>query len=108
VPATQRWHDLAFTLARAEKQSTNRQAWLAGILHTALHDAVIVTWAAQYQFNRNPPSQMVPDVSPLVLITGAVPAPGVVLEPSYPSEHKVRDIAVGPDGQGLPQAAALW
>ena len=36
VPATQRWHNLAFALARAEKQSPNRQARLAGILHTAL------------------------------------------------------------------------
>jgi hypothetical protein len=83
VPATQRWHDLAFTLARAEKQSANRQARLAGILHTALHDAVITTWATKYQFNRKPPDQIAPDVTPVVLITGAVPAP----EPSYPSEH---------------------
>jgi membrane-associated phospholipid phosphatase len=83
VPATQRWHDLAFALARAEKQSANRQAYLVGILHTALHDAVIATWAAKYQFNRKPPSQMAPDVTPVVLITGSIPA----LEPSYPSEH---------------------
>jgi membrane-associated phospholipid phosphatase len=84
VPATQRWHDLAFTLARAAPpQSPNRQAYLAAILHTALHDAVIVTWAAKYQFNRKPPSQMAPDVTLVVPITGAVPA----LEPSYPSEH---------------------
>jgi len=83
VPATQRWHDLAFVLARAEKQSPNRQARLATILHTALHDAVIATWAAKYQFNRKPPSQLAPDVIPAVLITGA----GTVPEPSYPSEH---------------------
>src|SRR6266581_1857000 len=83
VPATQRWHDLAHTLARAEKQSLNRQARLATILHTALHDAVIATWAAKYQFNRKPPSRMAPDVTPAVLITGVVSAP----EPSYPSEH---------------------
>jgi membrane-associated phospholipid phosphatase len=83
VPATQRWHDLAHTLARAEKQSLNRQARLAAILHTALHDAVIATWAAKYQFNRKPPSQMVPDVTPVALITGVVSVP----EPSYPSEH---------------------
>src|SRR5438128_11737383 len=83
VPATQRWHDLAHPVARAEKQSLNRQARLATILHTALHDAVIATWAAKYQFNRKPPSQMAPDVTPAGLITGAVPAP----EPSYPSEH---------------------
>src|SRR5262249_56503368 len=54
VPATQRWHELAFALARAEQQSPNRQAWLIGILHTALHDAVVVTWTAKYQFNRKP------------------------------------------------------
>jgi membrane-associated phospholipid phosphatase len=83
VPATQRWHDLVFALARAEKQSPNRQARLAGILHTALHDAVVVTWAAKYQFNRKPPSQMAPDVTPVVPITGTVP----VSEPSYPSEQ---------------------
>jgi membrane-associated phospholipid phosphatase len=83
VPAMQRWHDLAFALARAEKQSPNRQARLATILHTALHDAVIVTWAAKYQFNRKPPSQMAPDVTQAVTITGEV----LALEPSYPSEH---------------------
>jgi membrane-associated phospholipid phosphatase len=92
VPATQRWHDLAFTLARAEKQSPNRQARLAAILHTALHDAVIVTWTAKYQFNRKLPSQMAPDVTPVVPITGAVAAP----EPSYPSEHAaIAGTAVG-------------
>jgi membrane-associated phospholipid phosphatase len=83
VPATQRWHDLAVALARAEKQSPNRQARLTTILHTALHDAVLVTWAAKYQFNRKSPSELAPDVTPVVLITGAVSAP----EPSYPSEH---------------------
>jgi hypothetical protein len=92
VPATQRWHDLAYTLARAEKQSPNRQARLSAILHTALHDAVIVTWTAKYQFNRKLPSQMAPDVTPVVPITGAVPAP----EPSYPSEHAaIAGTAVG-------------
>ena len=92
VPATQRWHDLAFALARAEKQSLNRQAYLAAILHTALHDAVIVTWAAKYRFNRKPPSQLAPDVTPVVPITGEVPAP----EPSYPSEHAaIAGTAVG-------------
>ena len=83
VPATQRWHDLAFALARAEKQSLNRQAYLAAILHTALHDAVIVTWAAKYRFNRTPPSLSAPDLTPVVMISGEVSAP----EPSYPSEH---------------------
>ena len=75
-----------------EKQSLNRQALLAAILHTALHDAVIVTWAAKYQFNRKPPSQMAPDVTPVVMITGEVSAP----EPSYPSEHAaIAGTAVG-------------
>ncbi|MGH8066728.1 MAG: phosphatase PAP2 family protein [Candidatus Entotheonellia bacterium] len=92
VPATQRWHDLAFALARAEKQSPNRQARLAAILHTALHDAVVVTWAAKYQFSRKPPSQMAPDVTPVVTITGESSGS----EPSYPSEHAaIAGTAVG-------------
>ena len=83
VSATERWHDLAFALARAEKQSPNRQARLATILHTAMHDAVIVTWTAKYQFNRKPPHQLAPDVTQAIIIPGTVPA----AEPSYPSEH---------------------
>jgi membrane-associated phospholipid phosphatase len=83
VPATQRWHDLAFALARAEKQSPNRQARLAGILHTALYDAVVATWAAKYQFNRTPPSRLAPEVTLVVPMSG----PTAVPEPSYPSEH---------------------
>jgi membrane-associated phospholipid phosphatase len=93
VPATQRWHDLAFTLARATPpQSPNRQARLAAILHTAMHDAVIATWAAKYQFNRKPPGQMAPDVTQVAIITGEVSTP----EPSYPSEHMaIAGTAVG-------------
>src|SRR5262245_35173602 len=93
VPATQRWHDLAFALARAAPpQSLNRQARLAAILHTALHDAVIATWAAKYQFNRKPPRQMAPDVTQVAIITGEVST----LEPSYPSEHMaIAGTAVG-------------
>jgi membrane-associated phospholipid phosphatase len=92
VPATQRWHDLAFALARADKQSPNRQARLVAILHTALHDAVIATWTAKYQFNRKPPRQLAADLTEVVTITGA--APGT--EPSYPSEHAaIAGVAVG-------------
>ena len=83
VPATQRWNDLAFALARADKQSTNSQARLAAILHTALHDAVIATWAAKYQFNRKPPGQVARDLTSVVTVTGE----GAGSEPSYPSEH---------------------
>ncbi len=92
VPATQRWNDLVFALARAEKWSTNSQARLAAILHTALHDAVVATWAAKYQFNRQPPSQAAKDVTPVVTIAGEAPAN----EPSYPSEHAaIAGTAVG-------------
>ena len=83
VPATERWNELAFALARAEKRSANSQARLAAILHTALHDAVVATWAAKYQFNRQPPSQVAKDVAVVVTIAGE----GSALEPSYPSEH---------------------
>jgi membrane-associated phospholipid phosphatase len=92
VPATQRWNELAFALARAEKQSTNSQARLAAILHTALHDAVIATWVAKYQFNRKQPSQVARDVVPIVPISGEANA----FEPSYPSEHAaIAGTAVG-------------
>jgi membrane-associated phospholipid phosphatase len=93
VPAAQRWHDLAFALARAAPpQSPNRQARLAAILHTALHDAVIATWAAKYQFNRKPPRQMAPAVTQVAIVTGEVST----LEPSYPSEHAaIAGTAVG-------------
>jgi len=92
VPATQRWHDLAFGLARAAQQNPNHQARLAGILHTGLHDAVIATWATKYQFNRKPPSQLAPDVTLAATITGV----GTASEPSYPSEHAaVAGTAVG-------------
>jgi membrane-associated phospholipid phosphatase len=91
-PATQRWHDLVFALARAEKQSTNSQARLAAILHTALHDAVIASSAAKYQFHRKPPTQVAPD-----LTSGALIAPAASdREPSYPSEHAaIAGTAVG-------------
>jgi membrane-associated phospholipid phosphatase len=83
VPAMQRGHDLAFMLALAGKQSANRQAWLAGILHTALHDAVVASRAVKYPFNRKPLSHLAPDVTSAAIITGVIPAS----EPSYPSEH---------------------
>ena len=92
VPATQRWNDLAFALARADKQSTNSQARLAAILHTALHDAVIATWVAKYQFSRKPPHQVAVDLTPAATITGEVAGS----EPSYPSEHAaIAGTAVG-------------
>jgi membrane-associated phospholipid phosphatase len=91
APATQRWHDLAFALARADKQSPNRQARLAAILHTAMHDAVIATWAAKYAFNRRSPVQLMPHLNPVGLVTGVSS-----LEPSYPSEHAaIAGAAVG-------------
>jgi hypothetical protein len=57
-----------------------------------MHDAVIVTWTAKYQFNRKPPGQLAPDVIPAVTISGSAPA----AEPSYPSEHAaIAGTAVG-------------
>lgn len=83
VPATQRWHDTALALAVGEKQSSNRQIRLMSTLHTALHDAVVATWAAKYTYNRKPPTQLAPDIT-LVETLGGPPA---TTEPSYPSEH---------------------
>jgi membrane-associated phospholipid phosphatase len=103
VPATQRWNDLAFALARAEKQSTNSQARLAAILHTAMHDTVIATWAAKYRFNRASPSHVAGDVIPTVPIAGEANA----VEPSYPSEHSaIAGTAVGVLTAFFPRAEA--
>jgi membrane-associated phospholipid phosphatase len=66
-----------------EKQSSNRQVRLMGILHTALSDTVVATWTAKYTHNRKPPTQLAPDLT-LVETLGGPPA---TTEPSYPSEH---------------------
>jgi membrane-associated phospholipid phosphatase len=92
VPATQRWHDMALALARAEKQSPNRQGRLLAYLHTGMYDAVVATWAAKYQYNRKPPSQMASDIIPVATVAFETPSP----EPSYPSEHAaIAGTAVG-------------
>jgi membrane-associated phospholipid phosphatase len=92
VPATQRWHDVTLSLAVQEKVNANRQARLAAILHTALHDAVVAAWNAKYQYNRKSPNQVAADLAPVVTITGAASS----AEPSYPSEHAaIAGTAVG-------------
>jgi hypothetical protein len=92
VPATQRWHDLAFALARADQQNPTRQVRMVAILHTALYDAVVTTWAAKDAYHRRAPLQLAPDVKPASLVTGGVPSP----EHSYPSEHTaIAGAAVG-------------
>jgi hypothetical protein len=92
VPATQRWHDMAFTVARAEKSNVNRQERLQAILHTAILDAVVATWAAKYQYNRKLPSQLASDIT--VVPTSGGPPPST--EPSYPSEDAaIAGTAVG-------------
>ncbi len=83
VPATQRWHDELVAQGAAAKLSANRFSRLFGILHTALHDAVIASYAAKYQYNRKSPSQLAPDVIPVATFGGQTDAS----EPSYPSEH---------------------
>jgi membrane-associated phospholipid phosphatase len=83
VPATQRWHDQLMALMARDKVNPNRQFRALGILHTALHDAVVATFAAKYTHNRKPPSQVATDLAPVVTIASEPPAP----EPSYPSEH---------------------
>lgn len=82
VPATQRWHDELAAQGVAAKLSANRFSRFFSILHTALHDAVIATYAAKYKYNRKPPSVLATDITPITL--GGDPGPS---EPSYPSEH---------------------
>jgi membrane-associated phospholipid phosphatase len=83
VPATQRWHEELVAQWTASKLNANRLYRLFGIFHTALNDAVIAAYAAKYQYNRKPPSQLAPDITTAPLINGyTVPS-----EPSYPSAH---------------------
>jgi membrane-associated phospholipid phosphatase len=83
VPATQRWHDELVAQGVVAKLSPNRFVRLFGILHTALHDAVIAAYAAKYQYNRKPPTLLAPDLTAVATVNGAV----YPLEPTYPSEH---------------------
>jgi membrane-associated phospholipid phosphatase len=83
VPATQRWHDELVAQGVVAKLSPNRFVRLFGILHTALHDAVIATYAAKYQYNRKSPGTLAPDVTTVATVNGAANTS----EPSYPSEH---------------------
>jgi membrane-associated phospholipid phosphatase len=93
VPATQRWHDMALTVARAEKVNPARQTRLEAILHTAIADAVVATWAAKYTYNRKPPSQLASDVTVVPTVGG----PPLSSEPSYPSE----DAAIAGTAAGI-------
>jgi len=103
VPATQRWHDLAFALARPARRSPARQLRLAAVLHTAFYDAVVATWAAKDAYHRRAPAQLAPDVTPVSLVTGVASSP----EHSYPSEHgTIAGTAVGVLTAFFPQAAA--
>jgi membrane-associated phospholipid phosphatase len=83
VPATQRWHEELMAQGVAAKLNGNRHVRLLGIFHTALNDAVIAAYAAKYQYNRKPPSQLAPDITTVATVGGAP----ISTEPSYPSEH---------------------
>jgi membrane-associated phospholipid phosphatase len=78
-PATRRWTEL--TLSLAPFGLTN--ARIHAIVHTAMYDAVVASYAAKYAYNRRPPSQLAPDLKPVVPFANE---PGSNL-PSYPSEH---------------------
>jgi hypothetical protein len=92
VPATLRWNDLALSIATQEKTNNNRKVRLEAIMHTAIADAVVATWAAKYTYNRKPPSQLASDVTVMAQAGG----PTRAAEPSYPSEDAaIAGTAVG-------------
>jgi membrane-associated phospholipid phosphatase len=92
VPPTQRWHDQLIAFVRRDSVSPNRNGRQMGILHTALHDAVVATYAAKYMHNRKPPSQLASDITTVATVTEATGTPA----PSYPSEHAaIAGAAVG-------------
>jgi hypothetical protein len=105
LPATQRWHDQLMALMARDKVNANRQFRALGILHTALHDAVVATWAAKYTHNRKPPSQVDPGIAPVISIASEPPP----TEPSYPSEHSaVAGTAAGVLAAMFPNDAATF
>jgi membrane-associated phospholipid phosphatase len=89
-------------LMARDKLNASRQYRALGILHTALHDAVVAAYAAKYAHRRRPPSQVAPDIAPAVTIASER---GV--EPSYPSEHAaIAGAAVGVLSAMFPNDAA--
>jgi hypothetical protein len=83
---------MALTIARAEQTNGARQNRLEAILHTAIADAVVATWAAKYTYNRKTPSQVASDLTVVPTVGGPPPS----TEPSYPSEDAaITGTAVG-------------
>jgi len=77
------WSDLMLHLivAHSAKDGTKNPPRLArqlAMLETAMHDALVVTWAAKYCYERVPPSFVDPTLDPVLKARAS---------PSYPSEH---------------------
>lgn len=77
------WNGLYLDLiiAHADKNGIKNPPTLSrqiALLEQAMYDALVVTWAAKYCYQRIPPSDLDPALQPVVEIGDA---------PSYPSEH---------------------
>ncbi len=82
-PATSGWTDLYLNLIveHADKNADRNPPRLAremAIMHTAMYDALIATWAAKYCYMRPAPYDLDPTLDPAVEERPL---------PSYPSEH---------------------
>lgn len=81
--ASSYWSDLMLHLvvAHSAKDGSKNPPRLSrqfAMLETAMHDALVVTWAAKYCYQRLPPGALDPTLSPVLKERAS---------PSYPSEH---------------------
>jgi membrane-associated phospholipid phosphatase len=72
------WTAITFSLFGQHGVPPDPANRMIGIVHTAMHDAIVATWQAKYTYNRKPPALLASQLTPL---------PPVSTEPSYPSEH---------------------
>jgi membrane-associated phospholipid phosphatase len=78
-PAPYRWTEIAIDLAHVQESlPLARAARVFTHVNAAMHDALVVAWAAKYAHNRPRPPQVDPSL---------VPAVAVSPSPSYPCEH---------------------
>lgn len=82
-PAHKYWTDFYMNTivehaAKTGKRNPPRLSREMAIVHTAMYDALVITWDAKYCYNRAPPSVLLPTLQPVVDVRPL---------PSYPSEH---------------------
>jgi membrane-associated phospholipid phosphatase len=79
-PATYRWTEIQLNLIKKNATTPPRASRGLGLVHVAMHDAMVAAWDAKYAYRRLRPRQVDGSITEIV----EVPPEG-----SYPSEHAV-------------------